>query len=155
MSTKLFPLLIAAGLALTACGGQASDVPQDQPVAEETAPAPEETADPDRADFDPTSIKISKCEIKKNDYGSAGIDYSAEFEGEGTNTTKLTGVMSVHVQYQDATGKAIAEGLPGANDIKPGQAAKLSDTTAIELKDFPGKKIKCVVTDAEVYLVKQ
>jgi hypothetical protein len=77
--------------------------------------------------------------------------YTTLFEGEVRNSTKTTGMVSVTVQYQDSTGKAIQNGAPSTTHIAPGQSAKLTDTLPIEIKDFPDSKIRCLPTEAAVY----
>ncbi|MBB2914879.1 hypothetical protein FHS43_006191 [Streptosporangium becharense] len=158
--TRPLPLLLAlafAGITATACGSSTSAAPTEPPPATETTePTPEPApSDPDRTAIDPASVKITECEFRKEDYGGGTITYGVESTAFATNTTKLTGTLSLHLQYQAADGTAIAESIAGANNIKPGQRAKISDSAAVEADDLPGGKVKCVVISAEVYLVKE
>jgi hypothetical protein len=160
--TRPAPLLLTLAtiaITATACGSPAPAEPvEPPPPTESTAPTPDPSptpSEPDRAAITPASVKITKCKLRTEDYGGGTVSHFAEVEGRATNTTQLTGTLSITVQYQDGDGTAITEGLPGANNIRPGQAAKITDSTLIEPDDFPGGKVKCVVAKAEVYVVTQ
>ncbi|MEV4181204.1 hypothetical protein AB0J28_07130 [Streptosporangium canum] len=160
--------LIATGVTafiLTGCGtspeGQegeeAQQTEQASAAPSETAPVTDDYTDAlgiQRAKIDPASVKVTRCRATKDDYTSIGegISYGAESAFRVTNTTTLTGTVSLTVQYQNANGDAVAESPPGVNNIRPGQSAKITDSTGVEKGDLPGDVVKCVVVKAEVYV---
>jgi hypothetical protein len=139
-------------ITLAACSSQpAAQTPEPAPIAPAEPSAGEPYVDAmgvQRAKMDPSAVEVVRCKTTVDDYGYHG----AKARFRATNTTTLQGVVSLTVQYQNGAGDAVAEGVPGVANIKPGQAVVLDDSVGVEKGDFPGDRVRCVVVDAEVYV---
>jgi hypothetical protein len=137
-------------ITLAACSSQ----PPAQAPEPSSAPAEPSAGEPytdpggvQRADLDPAAVEVIRCKTTVDDYGYHGVE--ARFRAR--NMTQLRGVVSLTVQYQNRAGDAVAEGVPGVANIKPGQAVVLDDSVGVEKGDLAGG-VRCVVVAAEVYV---
>ena len=87
------------------------------------------------------------CRIGKSSPGQL----SALFQGEVTNTTTLSGTLSVEVWFSDE--HATVEHMDNlvADNVHPGQQAHIYGVASDAADTFPGNKVTCSVKSVEVY----
>lgn len=149
-------------LSLAACGSTQAPTSAPMPAAE-TSP-PMEPATPDfgttftdaggvrRAKLDPALVKVTQCQATVDDYGGGDVYRGAKARFQVKNTSALRGTVALTVQYQAGDGTAVTEGNPGANNIRPGQTAIVTDSVGADKGDLPRGKVRCEVVKAEVYV---
>lgn len=73
------------------------------------------------------------------------------FQGEVTNTTRLSGTVSVEVWFIDEHGSVEHIDYLVADNVQPGQAAYIYGVESDVGDIFPGNKVTCSVRSVEVY----
>lgn len=141
---RVVPTALLA-LALAACSAP--------PAATVPDPAPyTDAGGVQREALDPAAVEVQECEVTADDYGDGDLFRGARARFRAVNTTGLEGVVSLTVQYQDVDGTVVTEGVPGAGNIRPGQAVILEDAVGVEDGDLAAGEVRCVVVEAEVYV---
>lgn len=132
-----FTLLGATALGLTGCGDDGGD--GGKPADKETAAAPagDEQSDADRVKQD---VEITSCEL-----GERGIGVSATLEI--TNSASVPKAYHGTLNFLDASGATLAEGLFHSGTLEPGQSS--TEEVPGQSYDYQGE-ISCELGEAEI-----
>jgi hypothetical protein len=76
---------------------------------------------------------------------------AALFQGEVTNTTTLSGTLSVEVWFSDENASVEHIDNLVADNVQPGQVAHIYGVESDAADTFPGNKVTCSVKSVEVH----
>lgn len=151
---KLAPVIAGAVLALaaaTGCNSSATTSTRPGNTVQSTGPdTPSSGIDPfepQQASIDPALVEVTMCRIGKPSAGQS----AALFQGEVTNSTQLSGTVSVQVWFIDEHGSVELIDYLVADNVRPGQAAHIYGVEPNSGGVFPGNKVTCSVKSVEVY----
>jgi hypothetical protein len=152
-TVKLALVIAGAVLALAAASGCNSSATTSTPAGNTAQSTGPDTSSPgiypfepqQQESIDPALVKVTMCRIGKSSLGQL----SALFQGEVTNTTTLSGTVSVEVWFIDEHGSVELIDYLVADNVQPGQAAHIDGVVPGDV--FPGNKVTCSVRSVEVY----
>src|SRR4051812_7519575 len=103
---KLTVATVMLALAAAACGTAAPTTVGTPPPPTDTAPATNDystpAADASEQKIDPSAVRVTTCKMTKDDYGGSDVYYGIDATMRATNTTTLTGTLSVEMQYTNS-----------------------------------------------------
>jgi hypothetical protein len=153
-TVKLALVIAGAVLALAAATGCSSSATTSAPPGNTVRSAGPDTSSsgidpfgPQQESSDPAPVKVTMCRIGKSSAGQS----AALFQGEVTNTTRLSGTVSVEVWFIDEHGSVEHIDYLVADNVQPGQAAYIYGVESDVGDIFPGNKVTCSVRSVEVY----
>jgi hypothetical protein len=100
----------------------------------------------DRQLINPASVKVTTCRLGRSSTGHQAV----QFQSKVTNTTMLSGRVTIEVLTLNQDHTVINIDYLVADNVQPGQTVRINGALLTEYNEFPHGKVMCNVKSATV-----